>query len=263
MNLILNGAEAIGDDRGMVYVTTSEEEVDAERAALLSVAGDMQPGRYVSLEVRDTGCGMDDATAARIFDPFFTTKLTGRGLGLAAVHGIVRAHKGGIEVRSAPGKGTTFRVLFTATARAIEPRAVAVDESPRGNGVALVIDDDDGVRRVLRHMLEFFGYTVIEAANGRRGIDVFGEHAAEVKFVILDMTMPDVSGEETFRALMGVRADVRVILSSGYDEAEASRRFGTEGLAAFLPKPFTPDDLSRCIRAALEGAATAVGRPNG
>jgi len=120
-----------------------------------------------------------------------------------------------------------------------------------GGGLALVIDDDGGVRRVLRHMLEYYGFTVVEAADGRHGVEVFGEHAAEVRFVILDMTMPELSGEETFRELKRVRADVRVVLSSGYDEVEASRRFSAEGLAAFLPKPFTPAELTRCIRSAI------------
>ncbi len=250
MNLVLNAAEAI-DARGTVLVTTGVQDVDARYASGLLAPGDLAVGRYVFLEVHDTGSGMDEAMQAKIFDPFFTTKFTGRGLGLAAVLGIVKAHHGAIKVYSSPGKGTTFKVYFAASAGAPEPKEAKPSDAFRGSGLVLVIDDDAGVRLVLKHLLEYFGFEVLEAADGRAGVGVFAARAAEVKLVIVDMTMPELSGEETFRGLRGLRADVPVILSSGFNEVEATRRFCAKGLSAFLPKPFTPDDLARCIRAAL------------
>jgi CheY-like chemotaxis protein len=251
MNLVLNAAEAIGEERGTVLVTTGVQDVDAGYASGLLAPGELPIGRYVFVEVHDSGSGMDEATKAKIFDPFFTTKFTGRGLGLAAVLGIVKAHRGAIKVYSSPGKGTTFKVYFAASAGAVERMEAKPSDDFHGSGVVLVIDDDAGVRLVLKHLLEFFGFEVLEAADGRLGVTAYGARMADVKLVILDMTMPELSGEETFRELRQLRADVPVILSSGYNEVEATRRFCAKGLAAFLPKPFTPDDLARCIRAAL------------
>jgi signal transduction histidine kinase/CheY-like chemotaxis protein len=252
MNLVLNGAEAIGDERGTVLVTTGLQEVDPAYASTLLAPGELPPGRYCYLEVHDTGCGMNEETRAKIFDPFFTTKFTGRGLGLAAVLGIVKSHKGAIKVYSTPGKGTTFKVLFAAGPGGPIPREgrAPLDEL-RGSGLALVIDDDAGVRQVLRHLLEHFGFDVIEAADGRLGVQAFASRMAEVKFVVLDMTMPELSGEETLSELRRLRPGVPVILSSGYNEVEATRKVTAKGFAAFLPKPFTPDELAQCIRAAL------------
>ena len=178
MNLVINGAEAMGEERGTVLVTTGTQYVDQAYAANLLAPAELGTGLYVFLEVHDTGCGMDDATRAKIFDPFFTTKFTGRG--------------------------------------------PSVSRSSRRATVAWVW--------------------------------TFARRAAETRFVVLDMTMPELSGEETFRELRGIRPDVPVILSSGYNEIEATRKVAAKGFAAFLPKPFTPDDLVRCIRAALEPA---------
>ncbi len=254
MNLVINGAEAMGEERGTVLVTTGTQYVDQAYAANLLAPAELGTGLYVFLEVHDTGCGMDDATRAKIFDPFFTTKFTGRGLGLAAVLGIVKSHKGAIKVYSSPGKGTTFKVYFGAAEGKVLGRPPTATPFFRGSGLAVVVDDDAGVRRVLRHLLEYFGFEVVEASDGRMGVDAFARRAAETRFVVLDMTMPELSGEETFRELRGIRPDVPVILSSGYNEIEATRKVAAKGFAAFLPKPFTPDDLVRCIRAALEPA---------
>jgi two-component system cell cycle sensor histidine kinase/response regulator CckA len=251
MNLVINAAEAIGEERGTVLVTTGVQDVDARYASGLLAPEELPMGSYVFVEVHDSGAGMDEATKAKIFDPFFTTKFTGRGLGLAAVLGIVKAHRGAIKVYSSPGKGTTFKVYFAASSGAVDRMEAKPSETFRGSGLVLVVDDDAGVRLVLKHLLEFFGFDVVDAADGRLGVEAYRARMAEVKLVILDMTMPELSGEETFRELRNLRADVPVILSSGYNEVEATRRFCAKGLAAFLPKPFTPDDLARCIRAAV------------
>ena len=252
MNLVINAAEAIGDERGTVLVTTGVQSIDADYAEGLFSPTKIESGRYVFLEVHDTGCGMDAETKAKIFDPFFTTKFTGRGLGLAAVIGIVRGHQGALKVYSTPGKGTTFKVLFPAASGDV---ALVTKRDPftdyRGSGLVLIVDDDRGVRRAAGLLLKLFGFDVLEAEDGRKGVEVFAAHANDIVAVLLDMTMPELSGEETFRELRKLRADVPVILSSGYNEVEATRRFTAKGLAGFLPKPFSPEDLARCLEAAL------------
>jgi signal transduction histidine kinase/ActR/RegA family two-component response regulator len=249
MNLVINGAEAIGDQRGTVLVTTGAQDIDELYAQSL-FASEIRTGRYVFIEVHDTGSGMDAETKAKIFDPFFTTKFTGRGLGLAAVLGIVRGHGGAIKVYSSPGRGSTFKVFFPASS---QPPTELAKPTPRyrGTGLALVIDDDPGVRGASRRMFQFFGFQVIEAENGRLGAELFARRAAEITVVLLDMTMPEMGGEETFREIRRVRDDVPVILTSGYNEIEATRRFTSKGLAGFLQKPFAPDDLAAKLALAL------------
>jgi len=259
MNLVINGAEAIGDQRGTVLVTTGLQAIDDFYVQSLFSSEGISAGTYVFLEVHDTGCGMDEATKTRIFDPFFTTKFTGRGLGLAAVLGIVRGHKGTIKVYSSPGKGTTFKVFFPAI-DAPPARLQADAASFRGEGLALVIDDDQGVREAAGRLLEHFGFRVISAVNGRHGVEVFQQHEAEVAIVLLDMTMPEMNGEETFREIRRIRADVPVILSSGYNEIEATRRFTSKGLAGFLQKPFTPKELGQKLALALKPGSRDSGQ---
>jgi len=252
MNLVINGAEAIGDQQGTVLVTTGRQTIDQVYAASLFAADGIVPGEYVFLEVHDTGRGMDEATKDKIFDPFFTTKFTGRGLGLAAVLGIVRSHRGAIKVYSSPGRGTTFKVFLPAVAAAVRrdvKRPPGLDF--RGEGLVLVIDDDAGVRGSIRTMLSYFGFSVLEAEDGQMGAELFAQRAREIVLVLVDMTMPKMNGEETFRAIRSVRSDVPVILTSGYSEIEATRRFTGKGLAGFLEKPFTPADLAMRLRKVL------------
>ncbi len=250
MNLVLNAAEAMGDEVGTVIVATGLQELDAPDVDLHFATEALAPGRYVYLEVHDTGVGMEPHTLAQIFDPFFTTKFTGRGLGLAAVQGIVRAHHGAIRVDSEPRRGSTFKVLFPATTEpALEPAPARAGY--RGAGLVLVIDDDTAVRTTLRRMLTHFGFSVLEAENGQEGIDAFRNRAADVVLVVLDVTMPVMGGEEAFRELRAVRADIPVLLSSGHDEIEATRRVTARGFTAFLQKPFAPSDLVAKLEALL------------
>jgi PAS domain S-box-containing protein len=251
MNLVINGAEAIGEDRnGTVTVTTGVLDVDLDY--ILSRLGpkeEIVPGRYVSLEVQDTGCGMDSATVSRIFDPFFTTKFTGRGLGLAAVQGIVRSHKGALRVDSVQGKGSTFQVLFPAR----KPAAAGAGRfgaQPAAEAV-LVIDDEQIVRQTAKSMLERYGYRVFLAENGKEGVDLFRAIADKISLVILDMTMPVMSGEETLRNLKLIQPQVRVLLSSGYNAADAVRRFAGMGLVGFVQKPYSAVHLAHSVETAL------------
>jgi len=254
MNLITNASDAIAGAVGVITIRTGMVEADR---ALLSEAyadDDLPEGRYVCLRVADTGCGMDNATCARVFDPFFTTKFAGRGLGLAAVLGIVRGHGGAITVESERGRGTTFTVLFPCSERPIQ--AVPEPERPagewRGTGTVLVVDDEQLVRDVAARILEYSGFEVITAAEARKGVELFRELADEIAAVLLDMTMPEMSGEEAFRELRRIRPDVPVILTSGYNEQDAVSRFTEQGLAGFVHKPFDVETLVRTMRKALE-----------
>jgi CheY-like chemotaxis protein len=211
-------------------------------------------GRYVTLEVHDTGVGIQPEVLHQIFDPFFTTKFIGRGLGLAAVRGIVRAQKGAVKVYSTPGEGTTFKLLFPISrqvARNVTPDA-AEQHVLQGSGTVLVIDDEEIVRRTAQVTLEHFGYKVLLAHDGLQGVNKFRELAAHVDVVLLDMTMPVMSGEEAFRQLRLIRPDVRVILSSGYSQVEALRRFTGKGLAGFVQKPYTSVRLAEAVKSALD-----------
>jgi PAS domain S-box-containing protein len=260
MNLVLNGAEAIGDGIGAVLVTTGVRMVDETYTQSALMRDELAPGKYVYLEVHDTGSGMDEQTKAKIFDPFFTTKFTGRGLGLAAALGIVRGHKGDIKVYSTPGRGSTFKILLPAAAGGYEDTG---RESPaqelRGQGTVLIIDDEDIVLRTGKVALERYGYRVLTAANGLEALEVFREASAEVSLVLLDMTMPVMGGEETLAELTRIRKDVRVIVSSGYNELEAVRRFSGTGVAAFIQKPYTSAQLAGKVKQVLEGRARGLG----
>jgi signal transduction histidine kinase len=215
MNLVLNAAEAIGEQRGTVSLRTGALDVDQAYATSLLPHASIEPGRFVFLEVQDTGCGMDEATQAKIFDPFFSTKFTGRGLGLAAVLGIVRTHRGALEVSSTPGEGTTFKVLFPATDGVATSSQTSVPAMLVYEGNVLVVDDDAGVRNATQSMLELLGFTTDVAVHGRDGVERVRAQPSRYRMILLDMTMPEMSGEEAFRAIQTLAPDTRVILMSG------------------------------------------------
>ncbi len=259
LNLVQNAVESLGGRRGTVTVRTGA--MDADRAYLAGSYIDEQlpPGHYVFVEVADTGAGIDEATKVRLFDPFFTTKFTGRGLGLAAVLGIVRAHRGAIHVDSEPGKGSTFRVLFPATPVVATVETVAEPARPDvPQGTVLVVDDDELVRYVTRALLKKAGYTVEVATDGDEGADLFAARPDAFDVVLLDLTMPRVGGLEAFQRMRAVRPDARVILSSGYSEDQATERFPPASLAGFLHKPYQASELLAAIRHALDGRKAAA-----
>jgi PAS domain S-box-containing protein len=261
MNLIINASEALGEQRGVIAVSTSAAVRNAKDLAGMGLDEELPEGLYVCLEVADTGCGMDGPTQAKIFEPFFTTKFTGRGLGLAAVHGIVRGHNGGIQVISKPGRGATFRVLLPAAgplaagAPAATVRSVAAPIRPPAAGTILIVDDEPLVRTLVQRMVEHAGYDAMSADGGHEAIRLFREHHAEVSCVLLDRTMPDLDGLETFRELRRIRPDVRVILSSGYSEEAATEQFAEQGLAGFIQKPYQLDALIAKLRLACSGVS--------
>lgn len=257
MNLIMNGAEAIGENVGLVICTTTAQTVDEAYIRALGPEGrQIVPGHYVLLEVHDSGCGMDEATLPRIFEPFFTTKFTGRGLGLAAVSGIVHGHNGALKVYSSPGKGSTFKVLFPAAQTNAPAFIEPVLHLPEGRDrTVLVVDDEESVRSVARNTLQRRGYRTIEAVDGREAIEVYRRFAGDISLVLLDLTMPYMNGEEVLRELKIITPSVKVLLSSGFNEVEAIRRFTGKGLAGFLQKPYTAAALAETIKRIINDAA--------
>jgi PAS domain S-box-containing protein len=256
MNLITNASDALGDEAGIITLSVTPVTADRPLLARSYLDDSLPEGRYVCLEVSDTGCGMDKDTLARIFDPFFSTKFAGRGLGLAAVLGIVRGHKGAIRVYSEPGKGTTFKVLLPAAPSANEPDAQAEPEggglrSWRGTGVILVADDEEAARSVAREVFEDRGFDVLTASDGLEAVEVFRTHADEVSAVLLDLTMPVMGGKEAFEKILEIRPGVPVILSSGYTERDATTRFVKMPPAAFVQKPYVLIELVRKLHDVL------------
>jgi len=247
MNLIMNASEAIGDAGGDITVVTAAADCD-QSCLETGWAGETRaPGRYVTLEVTDTGSGMDEMTRARMFEPFFTTKFTGRGLGLSAVMGIVRGHKGAIRVSSEPGQGTKFKLLFPASSAAPQKLNLPRRESTNmaGHGMILVVDDDEGILVIARSILERLGFTVLTAADGSEALEVYKAHTAEIACVMLDLTMPKMDGEKTFRLMRLANPEVKVLLCSGYSEQQAVRQFVGGGLSGFMQKPYLQETLAQ------------------
>jgi len=259
MNLVVNGAEAVGPGGGRVTVRTRTESIGADHPLATRADQPLLPGRYVLLEVLDTGCGMDEATLARIFDPFFTTKFTGRGLGLSAVQGIVRGHHGAIEVVTEPKQGSAFRVLLPASDGAALARSGQADSERgpsaphRGAGAVLVVDDEEVVRTTVQSTLDRLGYRTFVARDGNEAVRILQTESRDIRLVLLDMTMPGISGEETLQRLRTVCPAVPILLSSGFSENEALRRFGSCDLAGFLQKPYTAQALAQKVARAAAG----------
>ncbi len=253
MNLVVNASEAISERSGVITISTGAMDCDRQYLSESWLDEQLPEGMYVFIEVADTGGGMDAETRSRIFDPFFTTKFTGRGLGLAAVLGIVRGHRGAIKVYSELGRGTTFKVLFPVSHRAeVREQGSPVRGIYEGKGTVLLVDDDESVRAVGRKMLERIGFTVVTASDGSEAIARFRERADDIICAIVDLTMPHVDGAETFRELRRMRPGVRVILSSGYNEQDVTQRFVGKGLAGFIQKPYQLSTLVAVLKEVLE-----------
>jgi len=253
MNLVINASDAIGDRSGVISVQTGI--VKAERAYLEQalLAAELAPGDYVYAEISDTGSGMSEETLSHIFEPFFTTKFSGRGLGLAAVLGIVRGHLGALRVQSALGEGSRFRLLLPVPSVRLGAQA---DDQPRhepfvGAGAVLLVDDEDAVRAVGARMLESLGFRVLTACDGREALGLFEEHERDLACIVMDLTMPQLDGTEALVELRRRRPDVRALLISGYNQQETLERAAQAGPTVFLQKPFNRQELESALRELL------------
>jgi PAS domain S-box-containing protein len=252
MNLVINASEAIGETSGEITISTGVVQVTQGYLANTYLAPELRAGKYVFLEVTDTGCGMDAATQAKIFEPFFTTKFTGRGLGLAALLGIVRGHGGTLKVSSKPGQGSTFLILLpSAGALARVAEQAPPPALPCSQETVLVVDDEDSVRAVTARALERLGFGVLLAQNGHEGIDLFRTHTDSIGCVLLDLTMPVIGGEQVFQEIRRMKPDAQIVLMSGYSLDDATSRFGLEGLVGFLQKPFSSAELHEALQKVL------------
>jgi PAS domain S-box-containing protein len=253
MNLIINAAEAIGDNSGVITISTSCLQCGQAYLKKVWTNEELVAGRYVSLVVTDNGCGMDDETLSKLFDPFFSTKFTGRGLGMSAVMGIVRGHRGAIKVESQKDRGTTFSVLLPASDKplkiAVRPE---VDENWKGEGVVLLVDDEDAVLQSSSEMLKGLGFTTLLASDGQQALQLFREHPG-INLVLLDLIMPNLDGEKCFHELRKLDPSIKVVIVSGYCEADVEKIFDGKEIAGFLQKPY---DLSLLVEliSGLEGA---------
>jgi PAS domain S-box-containing protein len=253
MNLVTNASEAIQNRSGTIRIATGALHCDREFLESTYLDDDLPEGAYSYLEVTDTGVGMSPSTVDRMFEPFFTTKFSGRGLGLAAVLGIVRGHSGAIKVLSVPNHGTTVQVLFPVADPAKLTRREPSSECQvvSGGGTVLLVDDEETVRLVGGQMLERLGYEVVTAADGREALEIFEEDPTRFACVILDQTMPHMGGKECLHNLRKITPDVRVILSSGYSEQELEDRYADEQLAGFIQKPYLPAALAKLLKVTL------------
>jgi signal transduction histidine kinase/ActR/RegA family two-component response regulator len=284
MNLLTNAAEAVGERGGQIRISAGTRTLRAGEAATTHQPGvlGLAPGDYVWLEVRDSGAGMDAETASRIFDPFFTTKPAGRGLGLAAVQGIVRSHGGRILVASQPTLGTTFTLLFpcvrtvagverrpergrvvpTAPAAALEavPTHVAGVAGTQGPAHVLVVDDERLVRDVARVALRRSGHVVTEVPTGEEAVATFAERPGAFDVVVLDLTLPGIQGRAVLQAMREERPDLPIVLTSGYTAEEAADLTATPR-TVFLQKPWRPEQLVGCVHQLIRDESAIPAEP--
>lgn len=252
MNIVINAAEAIAQD-GVIRIFANPVFMTEQELATCYLAEDIAPGPYTRIAVQDTGCGMDEYTQSRIFDPFFSTKFTGRGLGLAAVLGIVRAHRGTLRISSKVKEGTTFEMFFPADSDDTGD-TLQMSDSGRfsatwnGSGIVLFVDDEETVRNVGKRLLSRMGFEVVVASDGAEAVETFARYGQTIGLVILDMTMPRMDGKEALEHIRKIRPDVKVILSTGYSERDVASNFLTRNFDAFIQKPYNYKELKEVVR---------------
>ncbi|MEE4253890.1 MAG: PAS domain S-box protein [Desulfuromusa sp.] len=253
MNLVINASDAIGNNTGVIAISTGSMECTRDYLQSTWLDENLEEGYYVFIEVADTGSGMSEETLNRIFEPFYSTKFTGRGLGMAAVLGIVRGHKGAIKIYTELGKGSTLKVLIPAsTVPATKVKVINESTPLKEQGLALLIDDEETVLNIGKEMLAEFGFDVVTAKDGAEGLKIFEQQHSQIRFVLMDLTMPNMDGEEAFREFRKIDPKVKVIICSGYNEQEVSQKFVGKGLAGFLKKPYMLNELQIAIQRLLQ-----------
>jgi len=256
MNLIINAAEAIGEAQGEVLVSLAKNTIRADQRETDYLGAFIPPGEYVCLEVTDNGCGMDDETQRRIFEPFYTTKFAGRGLGISVVLGIIKGHKGALQLFSQPGQGTTFKVFLPVQIH--KPAAdqtipqPALPESWQGKGTVLLVEDEEQVICIAEEMLEDLGFTVIKAANGQEALDLYQQHAEAITLVVTDIGMPVMDGYALCRELNRLNSKLPIIISSGFGDRAISSRIAAEDIAGLVNKPYDFDQLRIALKNVVE-----------
>ena len=272
MNLVINASESIVSSGGVISLTTGRSNLEQPLPSEFGLGSDLPAGEYIFFEVTDNGCGMTAETRAKVFDPFFTSKFSGRGLGLAAVLGIVRGHKGAVKVTSEVDRGSTFRILIpVARTPSVAPQPKPTDRTRalgtvhatatkywQGSGTVLVVDDEESIRLVTGQVLQLSGFDPVLAVDGQDALEIFRADPDRFTLVLLDLTMPRMGGEETFAEMKKLRPEVKVVLMSGYDQKNAMVRFPRSGPVRFLPKPFTVDSLCAVLAEVLGGSERAV-----
>ncbi|MDP8235834.1 MAG: PAS domain-containing protein [Candidatus Erginobacter occultus] len=256
MNLLINASEALEEQSGYITLSTGLIDCGREELARSEIGGEAAPGRFLCLEVTDSGKGMDEATRRRIFEPFFSTKFTGRGLGLVSVLGIVRGHAGALLVESHPGRGSTFRVLLPVSAAgpAGGEEVAAPAAGWRGKGKVLLAEDEGMVRSVTGQMLRGFGLEVLEASDGKEALDLYRKHREDLGLVLLDLTMPGLDGGEVLREIRHIDPEAKVVICSGYSEDDLARRFDRLDPSGVLHKPYSLASLSGLLAGLLPPA---------
>ena len=258
MNLVLNASEAVDLHSGAITIRTGREDLDEAAIRTTYRGQSLDPGPHVFLEVADDGRGIPPDVLERIFDPFFTTKFAGRGLGLSAVLGTLKAHRGGIQVRSGPGEGTSFRLLFPAAPPGDEPETMEEPDfeeaigAYRGTGTVLVVDDEEPIRATAVQALRHLGFETLEAGDGLEALQVFESNRDRLRLILMDLTMPRMDGEEAYQALRNLGMLIPVILTSGFCEADVLDHFHGKGIAGFLQKPYRLRLLVLAVRKALD-----------
>ena len=255
INLITNASEALGDKQGVISVTVAKVESGQDALAVRQPGS--SEGGQLRLEVCDTGCGMTGETLAKIFDPFFTTKVSGRGLGLAAVQGIIRSHDGTINVVSAPGQGSRFEVLLPCIAQpARNTTDIPVPASAREfggvAGTVLVVEDEEILRLAVSKMLRKERFSVIEAGDGTTGANLFQINEPSIDVVLLDVTLPGMSGRDVLKEMRRIRPDVRVVLTTAFNKDNALSSIEEQHPWGYVRKPYQFRDLIGLLRKACQ-----------
>ncbi|WNM63744.1 ATP-binding response regulator [Candidatus Nitrospira neomarina] len=267
INIVINASEAYGEGDGVITIRTFEWEPAIENFQSWYVIGELPDKRSVALTIQDTGCGMTSETIPKIFDPFFSTKLPGRGLGLAALLGLAQAHGATIAVRSQPDVGTEFTLLFPATTPDTSAKKRPVFSFPTQEAslqkkpMVLVVDDEEDVRVACSMIFEEMGLQTLVASDGQIGIHVFEQHQHEIMVVLLDLTMPNMDGQQFLEHIQGLNATIPVILSSGYSEEEAMKRFLNPDMAAFIQKPYQVETLIAKVEEIRQKQMTSPNKP--
>ncbi|NTW98695.1 MAG: PAS domain S-box protein, partial [Geobacteraceae bacterium] len=257
MNLIINASEAIGASQGVVRVSLSKRTVRVDHQEKDYLGAIIPPGGYACLDVTDNGCGMDDETKQRIFEPFYTTKFTGRGLGMSAVLGIVKAHNGALQLFSQPGRGTTF-IVFLPIQMTDPAEDQSLHHTPppspwQGSGTILLVEDEESIRCIAQEMLEELGFKVIKASNGKDAIELYRQYSSDIRLTVTDIGMPVMDGYALFRELTGINPELPIIISSGFGDMDVSEHIAPENIAGRISKPYSFDKMREVLKAVTEG----------